>query len=488
MLFTTLPFLLFFAAFFLLYWFVFARTIKAQNLLILAGSYFFYGWWDWHFLFLLAGTSLAVYFLTAWLHRTTREGQKDLLLGAGLLLSLGSLLYFKYFHSLLPLGLSFYTFKMISYLVDIRKGKTAPAGDIVVFCSYIAFFPCLLAGPIDRPAALIPQLERKREFRYDAGSDGMRQILWGLFKKIVIADNCAAFSSDIFAHYATLPASALVYGTFMATIWVYADFSGYSDMAIGLSRLLGINVTSNFNCPFFATNVAEFWRRWHITLTSWMTDYVFTPLNIFLRDLGKTGLVLAILINFTLIGLWHGPSWTYVAFGFLNGCYFIPLVLRRGRRKKRVEGGGGRKRMEFGGGGERTRVNGGGERTRVNGGGGIKRNRAAAGRIGTFLLVMASIVVFRSGSLNQALGFYRRIFSSSLFSRFSVFEKLNTAVTLICIAMMFAAEWAQRDKRHVLQIDGIRAFPVRALIYFGLMGIILTFAATKNADFIYFRF
>jgi len=448
MLFTTLPFFLFFVAFFILYWFVFAGTIKAQNGLILAGSYFFYGWWDWRFLFLLAGTSLAVYFLGAWLCRTAREGRKNLLLGVGLLISLGGLLYFKYFHSLLPLGLSFYTFKMISYLVDIRKGKTAPAGDVVVFCSYIAFFPCLLAGPIDRPASLIPQLERRREFRYSAGSDGMRQILWGIFKKVVIADNCASFSSDIFAHYASLPASALVYGAFMATIWVYADFSGYSDMAIGMSRLLGFTVSPNFNYPFLATNIAEFWRRWHITLTSWMTDYVFTPLNIFLRDLGKGGLILAVLINFTLIGLWHGPCWTYVFFGLLNGCYFIPMLLR-----------------------------------------GFRRRRAAGiGRIATFLLVMVSIILFRSVSLDQALGFYRRIFQTSLFSPFFIFEKVNTVVTLVCILGMFVAEWAQRGKPHVLQIDGIRAFPVRALIYFGLMGIILTFAATKNADFIYFRF
>ncbi|HVS97327.1 MAG TPA: MBOAT family O-acyltransferase [Puia sp.] len=452
MLFTTLPFLVFFAAFFLLYWFIFAGGpaggVRRQNVLLLVGSYCFYCWWDWRFVFLLAGNSLAVYFLGGWLHRTAREGHKSLLVGAGLSLTLGSLLYFKYFHSLLPLGLSFYTFRMISYLVDIRKAKTQPARDLVVCCLYIAFFPCLLAGPIDRPAWLIPQLESKRAFRYEAGADGMRQILWGLFKKIVIADNCAAFSADIFAHYATLPASALVYGALMATIWVYADFSGYSDMAIGFSRLLGFEVTPNFNYPFFATNIAGFWRRWHITLTSWMTDYVFTPLNILLRDLGKTGLALAILLNFTLIGLWHGPSWTYVGFGFLNGCYFLPMVFR-GRAKK--TGG-------------------------------------AAARIATFLLVAFSMVLFRSASLSQALGYYRRIFSGSLFSRFFIFEKVNTVATLACIVAMFIAEWTQRDKRHALQIDGIRAFPVRALIYFGLMGIILTFAATKNADFIYFRF
>jgi alginate O-acetyltransferase complex protein AlgI len=446
--FTTPPFILFFVVFFLLYWLVPGRDLRVQNMLILIGSYFFYAWGDPRFLFLLIGSSLLNYFLGILLYRSASESRRRLLLGIGLLQGLGSLLFFKYFNSFLPLGLSFYTFKTMSYLLDIKRGKITPARDWVVFFSYVSFFPCIVSGPIDRPGALIPQLEKKREFRYEQASDGMRQILWGIFKKVVIADNAAAFSGDIFNNYKTLPASALLYGAFLATIRIYADFSGYSDMAIGLARLLGFNVTRNFNYPFFARNIVDFWRRWHITLTSWMTDYVFTPLAILLRDWGKAGIILAVLITFTLIGLWHGPSWTFVVFGFLNGCYFIPLILR----------------------------------------GSMNTIGKGIWIAGTFLLVMFTFVIFRSPTVGQALDYYRRMVSPSILSPFFIYEKINNAAMLAAIVLMFAAEWLQRDKQHALQLDAIRRFPVRALIYFGLILIILTFGPTKNADFIYLRF
>jgi alginate O-acetyltransferase complex protein AlgI len=446
--FTTLPFVLFFVAFFFLYWLVPGRDLRVQNVLILIGSYFFYAWGDPRFLVLLMGSSLLNYFLGILLHRSTSESHRRLLLWIGLLQGLVSLFFFKYFHSFLPLGLSFYTFKTMSYLLDIKSGKIAPARDWVVFFSYVSFFPCIVSGPIDRPGALIPQLEKKREFRYEQASDGMRQILWGIFKKVVIADNAAAISGDIFNNYRTLPASALLYGAFLATIRIYADFSGYSDMAIGLARLLGFNVTRNFNYPFFARNIVDFWRRWHITLTSWMTDYVFTPLAIVFRDWGKTGIILAVLFTFTLIGLWHGPSWTFVVFGFLNGCYFIPLILR----------------------------------------GSMNKTGKGIWMAGTFLLVMFTFVIFRSSTVGQAFDYYRRMVSPSILSPFFIYEKINNAAMLAAIVLMFAAEWLQRDKQHALQLDAIRRFPVRALIYFGLILIILTFGPTKNADFIYLRF
>jgi len=318
MLFLSLSFLLFFPVFFLLYWFVFNRRLKAQNILVLAGSYFFYGWWDWRFLLLLIGSSALNYVLGIGMNRTKREGYQRLLVGMGLVQGLGCLLYFKYFNSFLPLGISFYTFKTVSYLLDIRRGKIQPEQDWVVFFSYVAFFPCITSGPIDRPGHLIPRLKARRVFDYEQATDGMRQILWGVFKKVVIADNAAVFSDEIFHSYRTLPASALLYGVFLFTIRIYADFSSYSDMAIGLSKVLGIDVSQNFNYPFFARNIAEFWRRWHITLTSWMTDYVFTPLAISFRDLGRWGVILATLVTFIAIGAWHGPRWTFVVFGFLH--------------------------------------------------------------------------------------------------------------------------------------------------------------------------
>lgn len=470
MLFLSLPFLVFFSVFFFLYWFVFERQGKGrsflfdwqgkgrsflfdrqamtQNVLLLAGSYFFYAWWDWRFLLLLAGSSLLNYGLGLLMARTKEEGMQRLLVGIGLLQGLGCLLYFKYLNFFLPLGISFYTFKTISYLLDIRSGKIKAERDWVVFFSYVAFFPCISSGPIDRPGLLIPQLKRQRVFDAGQATDGMRQILWGLFKKTVIADNAAVFSDDIFLHYRALPASALLYGVFLFTIRIYADFSSYSDMAIGMSRLLGFEISQNFRYPFFARNIAEFWRRWHITLTSWMTDYVFTPLSIYLRDFGRWGVLFACLVTFVAIGAWHGPRWTFVIFGLLHGLYFTPLILK----------------------------------------GPAKRKRGPIRMLWTFLLVMFTFVIFKADSLAQAIDYYGRMLSPTLFSRFPIIEKVNTAAMLGGIAVMFMVEWVQQDKAHGLQIGGIRQPGIRALIYCTLIGTILTFGPTKNADFIYHFF
>jgi alginate O-acetyltransferase complex protein AlgI len=448
MLFLSLPFLVFFSVFFFLYWYIFGRHLKAQNILMLAGSYFFYGWWDWHFLALLIGSSLLNYGLGLLLARPNREGYQRMLVGLGLLQGLGCLLYFKYFNPFLPLGISFYTFKTISYLLDIRRGKIEPERDWVVFFSYVAFFPCITSGPIDRPGYLIPQLKKTRRFDYGQATDGMRQILWGLFKKVVIADNAAVFSDYIFEHYRTLPASELLFGAFVFTIRVYADFSSYSDMAIGMSKLLGFDISQNFNYPFFARSIAEFWRRWHITLTSWLTDYVFTPLTIYFRNLGRWGVILACLINFIAIGAWHGPRLTFVVFGFLNGLYFVPLILK----------------------------------------GTVNKKRGPIHIIWTFLLVMFTFVIFKADNLSQAFDYYRRMLSPSLFSRFVIFEKVNVAAMLGGIAAMFIIEWLQKDKPHALQIGSIRRGSIRALIYCVLILAILTFGPTKNADFIYLNF
>ncbi|HET6254012.1 MAG TPA: MBOAT family O-acyltransferase [Puia sp.] len=460
MLFLSIPFLVFFPAFFLLYWGVFNRRLKAQNFLVLAASYGFYAWWDWRFLLLLAGSSALSYVLGIMMGRTGRDGYQKgdgyrkgdgfqkLLVGIGLVQGLGCLLYFKYFNPILPLGISFYTFKTISYLLDIRRGKIGPERDWVVFFSYIAFFPCITSGPIDRPGHLIPQLKARRVFEYGQAADGMRQVLWGLFKKIVIADNAAVFSDEIFRSYRSQPASALLYGVFIFTIRIYADFSSYSDIAIGASRLLGFDISRNFNYPFFARNIAEFWRKWHITLTSWMTDYVYTPLSISFRNLGRRGVILAILINFIAIGAWHGPRWTFVLFGFLHGLYYVPLILRRTVNKK----------------------------------------RGPIHMVWTFLLVMLTFVVFKADNLAEAFDYYRRMLSPSLFSRFPIFEKVNTAAMLAGILVMFGAEWRQRDKKHALELSRVRQWGVRALIYCMLILVILTFGPTKNADFIYLNF
>jgi len=470
MLFTSVIFACFFTVFFLLYWYVFSGNLRLQNLLVLVGSYLFYAWWDWRFLFLLIGSSILNYLLGIGIHKTKNEKYRSLLLWIGLVQGLGCLLFFKYFnfflqsltgefaalHIILPLGISFYTFRTLSYLLDIKYRKIEPASDWVVFFSYVAFFPSLISGPIDRPGLLIPQLQNKRAFNPTQATDGLRQILWGLFKKIVIADNCATFTNDVFAHYHTLPASALLFAMFLFTIQIYADFSGYSDIAIGLASLLGFKITRNFNYPFFAQNIADFWRRWHISLTSWMTDYIFTPLSMYLRDYGKLGLTLAILINFTLIGVWHGANWTFIFFGFLNGCLFTPLVIRGTLNKKK-------------------KVQLGSFRTFIN-------------IAGMFLLLMFTFLIFRADSLAMAFECYHRLFSASLFSAFPITEKVNMAAALVAILIMFWAEWKQRDKQHALQIELVQKKPVRMLIYYGLVCFILVFSATNITDFVYFKF
>lgn len=480
MLFTSVIFACFFTIFFLLYWYVFNGSLRLQNLLVLAGSYLFYAWWDWRFLFLLIGSSALNYVLGIAINKTNNERYRSFLLWISLIQGLGCLLFFKYFnffaqsltsafatfhisaeiHTLniiLPLGISFYTFRTLSYLLDIKSGKTEPAKDWVIFFSYVAFFPDLISGPIDRPKTLIPQLENKRIFNLEQATDGLRQILWGLFKKIVIADNCATFTNNVFAHYNALPASALLFAMFLFTIQVYADFSGYSDMAIGLASLLGFKITRNFNYPFFAQNIADFWRRWHISLTSWLTDYVFTPLSVYFRDYGKLGLILAVLITFTLIGIWHGANWTFIFFGFLNGCFYIPLVIRGTLNKKKKSK-------------PQSSI------------------KTFANMAGMFLLLMFTFLIFRADSLAMAFDCYHRLLSLSVFSGFAITEKVNITAALIAIIVMFWAEWKQRDKEHALQIESIQKRPVRRLIYYGLAFFILVFSATNITDFVYFKF
>lgn len=408
-----------------------------------------------------------------------RKGH-SLLFALGIVAVLGSLAFFKYFnflvntandifshlnlhltfntvHILLPLGISFYTFRLVSYLLDINKGKIHASNDFIGFILYATFFPSVISGPIDRASDFLPQVQKKRTFDYAQASDGMRQLLWGIFKKIVIADNCAIMTGGIFSHYQTMPASALLFAAVIYSFEMYADFSGYSDMAIGIANLLGFRLTRNFAYPFFAENIAEYWRRWHISLTSWLTEYVFTPLSIFFRDYGRTGLVLAILINFTLIGLWHGANWTYVVFGILHSCYFIPLIVtgKFGKRKKAVKG------FSF---------------------------RRLLNRIGTFCLATIAFIVFRANNLHDVFTYIMRLFSPSIFYRFKLVNAITSIVAMICIVIMMVAEWYQRDREHALQIGFIKKFAWRAIIYFSLVLIILFFRASATQDFIYFKF
>jgi len=482
MLFNSLPFIFFFTAFFFFYWFIFSNNLKAQNILILIGCYFFYAWWDWRFVLLLAGYTLLNYLLGYYLAKSKTQKTKNILMNTGTLSAIALLLYFKYtnffitsfitafaqfninlnihtINLILPLGISFYTFRTLTYIFDIHKNKIKPTNDWVVFFSFVAFFPCLLSGPIDKAKTLIPQLETKRIFKYSEATDAMRQILWGLFKKIVIADNLATVTNTIFNNYNSLPGSTLLIGSFYFSIQLYTDFSGYSDMAIGFARLLGFNVTKNFDYPFFAQNIAEFWRKWHISLTSWLTQYVFTPLTIKFRDYDKIGLIMAILINFTIIGIWHGANWTFVLFGILHGCLYIPLILK-GTLNKKVKIDPVKLFPSF---------------------------FEFAHILKTFTLVTFSFILFRSNNIEQALGFIKKIFSKTIIS----YPVQGSLFFIPLVAILLMVEWIQRNKIHVLQIQKIKYAGLRWGIYLVLFITTLIFisAGTQtDKGFIYVKF
>ena len=484
MLFYSLDFILFFIPFFFLYWYIFNKQINIQNLLILAGSYVFIGWWDWRFLSLLIGSSIVNYFLGIAIAGTENEKRQRLFLNLGLLQGLGFLLFFKYFnffiesfvtvftkfnvnlnlHTLnliLPLGISFYTFRAISYLLDVESGKTKPVKNWVVFFNYLSFFPSFLSGPIDKARDFIPQLEKKRIFDDSQLSEGLRQILWGLFKKIVIADTVGTITKIIFEGHEVLHASTLLLGAFLYAIEIYADFSGYSDMAIGISRLIGFRISNNFNYPFFAQNIAEFWQRWHISLTAWMTEYVFTPLSFVFRKYGKTGTILAIIINFVIVGLWHGANWTFIVYGFLHGCYFIPLIISGTVNKKKQ----------------------------------ITNDRLLPTftefmkMAGTFTLVVLTLILFKSDSIADAYNYYSKLFSSSLFSFPSSPVKTSKLLfTLFFISIMFVIEWLGRGSSFAIANFGLKWYrSVRWTMYAIFLFAVLYFAG-KEQQFIYFQF
>ena len=484
MIFNSFTFLLFFVTFIILYWFVFNKNLKLQNILLLISSYFFYAWADWRLLSYLIAASVLTYFLGKYIEKENNQKRRKILLYIGLIQGIGGLFYFKYFNFfiesfsdifkllnfnlktlniIIPLGISFFTFRTISYILDVDKGKIKASKDWIVFFNYVSFFPSLMSGPIDKAKLLVPQLEKKREFNYNEVTDGLRQILWGLFKKVVIADNLAIITNQIFDNYQNLSGSTLLLGSFFYTIQLYADFSGYTDMAIGIARLIGFKITKNFNFPLFSQNIAEFWRKWHMSLTSWLTEYVFTPLSIAFRDYGKLGLVFAIVINFTIVGLWHGANWTYVLFGFLHGIYFIPLILRGTMNKKKKP--------------NTNRL--------------VPTFKEFMNMLSTFMLVMLTFVVFRSESIYQASLYLQGIFNISILNIPTVpinVNIFNYSLTLFFVFVFILIEWIQRGKNYGLELNenNLSKF-TRWSIYY-IIFIITLFFPGEQQEFIYFQF
>lgn len=483
MVFNSIPFVLFFVVVFFVYWMLLKRNTKAQNVFLLVASYFFYGYADWKMLPLLMVSTVVFYLLGIGIGRAKTEKAASWLKVLGVVLGVGLLFYFKYlnffissfsdlfesmglhtnwhtFNIIMPLGVSFFTFRLISYVLDIHNDEIEPTKDVVDFATYVAFFPCILSGPIDRPK-FINQLKQKREFNYDHAVDGMRQILWGLFKKIVVADNCAVFVDKVFTTYTEQSGSSLLLAAVFCAFQVYADFSGYSDMAIGVGKLLGFSITRNFNNPFFALNMADFWRRWHISLTSWLTDYVFTPLSFQFRRWGKAGMILAIIINMVLVGMWHGANWTFAAYGLYHGLLFVPLVFSGAFMKK-------------------TKIT----TNRF----GLPIVKDASKILLTFTLVVVGLIIFRSDSLWQAWEYFIGMLQfGTLRASYRFFVQSDVWTSSLFSILMLVVEWFQKDKSHGLEVSNIKYGWLRYVVYYILIVLILNnFGEEKT--FIYFQF
>lgn len=468
--FTSLIFVLFFSVFFAIYWWGLGKNLKAQNIFLLLASYVFYAYWDWRFLSLLIGSSAIVYFLGL---KIAEKGPKTKLwVNLGLIFSIGTLLYFKYFNFfiesftdlfgikndltlkiILPLGISFYTFRMISYLIDIKNNKLKAETDALAFFNYISFFPSMTSGPIDKGGLLLPQLKKERVFTLENGSDAARQILLGAFKKLVVSNTIAPVTQNIFANYEHLSGSTIAFGAILFLFQMYADFSGYSDMAIGFAKLLGFKITKNFAFPLFAQNIADYWRKWHISLTSWLTEYVFTPLVIAFRDYDKKGLLLAVFLNFVIIGFWHGANWTFICYGALQGLYYVPLIINNQINKKKK----------------------------------LSKTFPTFKELGnifyTMALVCFALILFVAPDLSQAFGMYGKIFSLSLFS-IPQFIKIKI---LALIAIIILIDWINKDHEHGLDIKRFNPL-VRRAMYVFLIFLIMYYGVFSNGSFIYEQF
>jgi len=332
---------------------VFKNQLRAQNILLLVASYVFYGWWDWRFLSLIIASTFLDYFVALALQKNDSSLKRKYLLGLSLLGNLGMLGFFKYYNFfveswveawanlgitmevstlkiILPVGISFYTFQTLSYTIDVYRKEMQPTKNFIDFAAFVTFFPQLVAGPIERASHLLPQFYKKRIFNYDQAVSGIHLILWGLFKKVVIADSCAIYVNEIFGNYDKLDSLTLLLGSVYFAFQIYGDFSGYSDMAIGFARLFGFNLMLNFNYPYFSRDIAEFWRRWHISLSTWFRDYIYIPLGG--SQVGLWFQVRNTFIIFLVSGFWHGANWTFLVWGFLNALLFLPLLLLKVNR------------------------------------------------------------------------------------------------------------------------------------------------------------
>ena len=481
MFFNSLDFAIFLPIVFLLYWFVAQKNLKLQNALIVVASYVFYGWWDWRFLSLILFSTIVDYAVGQKLRTEEKEFKRKVFLWISIIVNLGFLGFFKYYNFflenfvsafslfgmeiksntlniILPVGISFYTFQTLSYTIDVYRKKLEPTKDFIAFSAFVCFFPQLVAGPIERATNLLPQFYRKRTFEYHKAVDGMRQILWGLFKKVVIADNCAEFANQIFNNSADMNGSTLVLGAIFFTFQIYCDFSGYSDIAIGTSRLFGFDLKQNFAFPYFSRDIAEFWRRWHISLSTWFRDYLYIPLG------GSRGGTIMKIRNtfaiFLVSGFWHGANWTFICWGAINALYFIPLLLSNNNRNNLNVVAEGKI---------------------------LPSLRELIAMLTTFSLTVFAWIFFRAENIKHAFSYIAGVFSSSILSM-PEFNGMDNALIILCLIVGFLViEWLGRNDKFALEKVLTNIKLIRVLIYIILITSLFLFA-TKPQDFIYFQF
>lgn len=495
MLFNSIQFAIFLPIVFVLYWFVTKRNLKIQNILLLVASYVFYGWWDWRFLFILILLSVANYFIGIGIENNQEKKGGKIWFVTGLIVNLGVLGIFKYYNFfidsfidlvslfnydlprsttkiILPLGISFYTFLSLSYIIDIRKKTLVANRNIIEVILSLSFFPIILAGPIERPASLLPQIERRREFKYDQAVDGLRQILWGLFTKVVIADNLAIYVDELFLNYSNYSGSTLLLGAIFYAIQIYADFSGYSDMAIGVAKLFGFNLMRNFAYPYFSRDISEFWKRWHISLVNWFRDYVFLPISfavswrlkgekvLFIRNELFIYIVASTIVWF-LTGLWHGANYTFIIWGMIHGFFLILYKCQMKPRKTLFK---------------KLNINNKGIALSI------------IESLLTLIIVLVAWIFFRAENIGHALGYISGIFSQSLFEipKFSGMEKALTTIILVVIFVLI--EWRGRESQYAIAKIGLGwKRPLRYAFYYAIIIMIFLLGASEQA-FIYFQF
>jgi D-alanyl-lipoteichoic acid acyltransferase DltB (MBOAT superfamily) len=476
MLFNSLEYLLFLPTVFILYWFVFNKNLRIQNLLILISSYFFYGWWDYRFLILIFLSTIVDYIIGLNIPRQDSEKKQKSLLWFSVLFNLSILGFFKYYNFfvdswvdlissvgyeiksvwtlniILPVGISFYTFQTMSYTIDIYRKKLEPTKDFISFASFVSFFPQLVAGPIERASNLLPQILKKREFKYEQGVQGLRLILWGMFKKVVIADSLAPMVDDIFGNYQDYGGGSLWLGAIYFAFQIYCDFSGYSDIAIGTAKLFGIELMTNFKFPYFSRNIGEFWRRWHISLSTWFRDYVYIPLGG--SQNGKWKSIRNIFIIFIVSGFWHGANWTFIFWGLFHSTLFLPSFLLRTNRKFTTSIIG-----------ENTFLPSPKELIQV---------------ITTFLLVTIGWVFFRSETIGDSFSYLKLMLTNLDFTNFLFPKIIFYLFTLILI------EWNQRFNDRNLFFNFSKLI-FRIFVVICIFFIVINFKKDSQ-QFIYFDF